>query len=97
VAEEAYLMLLGLPGVRRASDYSGLGLSSDQSIFDILCLGIRKSGWGPILMEILLALIIGLAVAGVVFVLGKSLIASKSSSDPVPATARISDFRHRHA
>jgi hypothetical protein len=42
------------------------------------------TGWGPILMEIVLTLIIGLAVAGVVFVLGQSLIASKSRSDLVP-------------
>jgi hypothetical protein len=56
-------------GSRRA------GFSCDLCIFDVYYSGCSEP-WGAFCMEIVLALIIGLAVTGVVFVLGRTFAVS---------------------
>jgi hypothetical protein len=77
-------------GSRRA------GFSCGHSIFDVLLSRfVGNLGWGPILMEIVLALIIGLAVACVVFILGAGIcwIGTRFRADAAPAGTF--DFRQR--
>jgi hypothetical protein len=76
-------MLLGLPRVRMRPIISGWFCLAAGLFLTFYLWAFGSLGGGPILMEIVLALIVGLAVAGVVFALGRFLFASKNSCDLV--------------